>query len=1350
MGQALARKAELKMRFRFACALAGALVVGTSFGTQVVRLDEKAKWLTLPASNNFARVPSPAEWAQKNLRYDAKKVHCEWKRREFALPPGWESDRLRLDFWRIDGNAIVFVNGRRAGEALGPYCEVDFTGLAHAGTNVLEVFVTRNYTGVSRTAESDVLRSGSRGPKGENWPYDRWPLGISGPIDVIRLPRPAAVTDVFVKTSVRKWEIEAEVEVDASQDGAATVSCRILDAKGATAKTLPSASAKIRKGVNKVVLKDAWKDPKLWDVGQPNLYKAVVSVCGADGREIDAKTVEFGFREVWTEGRSVYLNGHVQRFRVEGSWFGLTRNSVGLLQALGRNMILDQPHPNKWWYFAWWKDCAILDAELLWVCDNYGICLQEPVPTVNRVVPVFHDPRFKAAYADETLRFMRRYRNHPSIILWAISMNFINPKSGIHPDQLGQRATSVTTEREAVCDWALAKVKELDPTRLVYTHADGNVGDIASGNCYPNITPVQEVADYLEIWREKGDMPYLASEYDAPYDLTCFKANGRPAIAEIAAINMGPRAYDGVAWSVQTNLASASASYNMHCLKDFADADPVFWSMEKGYVEATDRAWRMDGATGWHHFHGASYGNPVVQKKRGGRVVSVKIPYNKFETPFSGRPEWLSSNFYIHAANMQDLLAFIGGHGRHTDKTHVFRGGETIEKSLCLVWDGARPLKIGYELVFSAADGKNATRVDAGSKELKPGDICQLPVSFPAPQVKARTDYRLSMKVTGFGDAAVTDSIDLTVFPAAFEPLKTARRVKLYDPAGKSAWVLSVVKDATALAGEPGTVAASLDPAKDLLVVGREALRVNGELPYRPSDVAKGLKVVVLEQQPDVWEAWGFNCIEPMPRKVFAGVGLGAGLFKGLKESDLSYWRGESALYPAFKLPRPKDFSPHPKGSNRHGLASTVFATPTEPGILPLLTAEFDLAYSPLLLYREGKGAVVFSSLDLAGRADGTDPAAQAFAKNLFACVDSLACDQSRRVKVNYGTRAADTDKFLGDGGLVLNVGFGTNELAKCGVKAEMRRTMRPVPEGELALFAERRLTYFRAFLDYAAITEKGACTEGLWFRRGNECFLQVDPGFFRRKFAKSQKELENTVLSSSHLHDLVSRAVTYLGAEPSPALKGEMASIRHKPGFENLATWHVIGPYWTNPALPVTNRLDIVHSAEAKALAGDLNPNFVYPNERGKNLDFRTSVTADGNNCVDFKKAFPDEQVSEASVAYAIKTIHSDTERDALLRLGFDWYMKVYLNGELVVDWSAGLGCNPRANMKRCVLHLKKGDNTLVFKARAGAGGFCFWANLSEPGLPFDAEASYEKPPASPLYEKGRGRGGEYFYTYW
>ena len=42
MGQALARKAELKMRFRFACALAGALVVGTSFGTQVVRLDENS------------------------------------------------------------------------------------------------------------------------------------------------------------------------------------------------------------------------------------------------------------------------------------------------------------------------------------------------------------------------------------------------------------------------------------------------------------------------------------------------------------------------------------------------------------------------------------------------------------------------------------------------------------------------------------------------------------------------------------------------------------------------------------------------------------------------------------------------------------------------------------------------------------------------------------------------------------------------------------------------------------------------------------------------------------------------------------------------------------------------------------------------------------------------------------------------------------------------------------------------------------------------------------------------------------------------------------------------------------
>lgn len=1341
--------AEIGIR-RFAVALAAALAAGAAFATQTMRLDDKTPWQTLPASNNFERVPSAAEWAAKGLRYDKKQVHCEWRRREFALPDGWEHDRLKLDFWRIDGNAIAFVNGRRAGEALGPYCEVEFTGLARAGTNVLEVFVTRNYTGVSRTAESDVLRSGSRGPKGENWTYDRWPLDISGPVDVIRLPRPAAVTDVFMKTSVRKWEVEAEVEVDASQDGKATVGCRVMDASGATVKKLPSVQAQVRKGLNKVVLKDGWKDPKLWDVGQPNLYRAVVSVCGADGREVDSKTVEFGFREVWTEGRSVYLNGHVQRFRVEGAWFGLTRNSVGLLQALGRNMVLDQPHPNKWWYFAWWKDCAVLDQEMLWVCDNYGICLQEPVPTVNRVTPVFRDPRFKDAYADETLRFMRRYRNHPSIILWAISMNYINPKSGIHPDQLGQRATKVTSEREEVVEWALAKVKELDPTRLVYTHADGNVGDIASGNCYPNITPVQEVGDYLEVWREKGDMPYLASEYDAPFNGTWFKAAGKPAIAEIGAINLGPRAYDDVSLGVQTNLAHAKNAGGLNGMKEFAKDDPVFWTVEKLYVDATDRSWRMDGATGWHHFHVASYGRPTVKETRGGRTFERAIPYGQMTEPFRGRPEWLSSNFYNHAANMQDLLAFVGGHGRHTDRTHTFRAGEAIEKSLCLAWDGSRPLAVDYELTFSQADGRGAAVVGSGRKELRPGDICQLPVTFLAPQVKERTDYRLTMKVTGFGGSAVTDSVSLTVFPAAFEPLKTARRVKLYDPAGKSGWVVSLVAGATALMGEPDVVAAALDPEKDLLVVGREALQVNGKLPYRPDDVAKGLKVVVLEQQPAVWEAWGFKCIEPMPRKVFAGAGVGAALFAGLKESDLSYWRGDSTLFQPFKLPRPKDFSPHPKGSNRHGVASTVFATPTEPGFLPLLTAEFDLAYSPLLQYRDGRGAVLFSSLDFTGRADGTEPAARAFAKNLLAYADSLSGAQDRRVKVNYGRRAADTDKFLKDGGLVLNVGFGTNELAKCGVKSEPRATMRPVPDGELALFAERSLTYFREPLEYAAVTEKGACTDGLWFRRGSECFLQCDPGYFKAKFARSPDEQANTWLSTGHLHDLVSRAVTYLGAAPSPALRGEMSNVRHKPGFENLRVWHVIGPYWTNPALPVTNRLDIAHSPEAKALAGDLNPNFVYPNERGKDLDFRTSVSADDNNCVDLRKAFPGEQVSEETVAYAIKTIHSDTDRDALLRLGFDWYMKVYLNGELVEDWSAGLGCNPRANMKRCILHLKKGDNVLVFKQRAGAGGFCFWANLSEPGLPVDANAVYVRETASPVYEKGRGTGGEYFYTYW
>ena len=57
----------------------------------------------------------------------------------------------------------------------------------------------------------------------------------------------------------------------------------------------------------------------------------------------------------------------------------------------------------------------------------------------------------------------------------------------------------------------------LDPGRIVYHHASGNLGSMHDSNFYPNFAPVQELSDWFEHWATKGVKPVFTCEYGAPF-----------------------------------------------------------------------------------------------------------------------------------------------------------------------------------------------------------------------------------------------------------------------------------------------------------------------------------------------------------------------------------------------------------------------------------------------------------------------------------------------------------------------------------------------------------------------------------------------------------------------------------------------------------------------------------------------------------------------------------------------------------------------------------------------------------------------------------------------------------------
>ena len=63
---------------------------------------------------------------------------------------------------------------------------------------------------------------------------------------------------------------------------------------------------------------------------------------------------------------------------------------------------------------------------------------------------------------------------------------------------------------------AEAIISRLDPSRIVYHHASGNLGAMHTSNFYANFAPVQEMSDWFEHWSTQGVKPLFTCEYSVP------------------------------------------------------------------------------------------------------------------------------------------------------------------------------------------------------------------------------------------------------------------------------------------------------------------------------------------------------------------------------------------------------------------------------------------------------------------------------------------------------------------------------------------------------------------------------------------------------------------------------------------------------------------------------------------------------------------------------------------------------------------------------------------------------------------------------------------------------------------
>jgi len=422
---------------------------------------QRTDWLTLNGSWDFdfddADVGLAEDWAQPARKYTRKIVvpfafetklsgigdtsfhPVVWYRRSFEVPAAWKGRRVLLHFGAVDYHAMVWVNGRMAGEHEGgstPF-RFDITPLLKAGANTVTV----------RAWDPPEDRAIPRGkqywePKSRSIFYTRT-SGIWQPVWL------EAAGESYLDS----------LRIDSELDGSVTFETRVgRPKKGLTlgyvikdgGQVVASGTSGDIQDVKYLTAGAAVRNPKLWQLNRPALYDVTLEL-KEGGKVLDTVQTYFGFRKVTIENGRFCLNHRPVYLKFvldQGYW------PESLLTPPSDEAIkFDIEKTLEMGFNGARKHQKLEDPRFLYWADKMGFLVSSEMANAYL---------FDEQYA---FRFMREWKeavlrdiNHPSVVMWVP----INESWGV-PNLRDPR-------QQAHLRALYHATKTLDPTRPVVTN----------------------------------------------------------------------------------------------------------------------------------------------------------------------------------------------------------------------------------------------------------------------------------------------------------------------------------------------------------------------------------------------------------------------------------------------------------------------------------------------------------------------------------------------------------------------------------------------------------------------------------------------------------------------------------------------------------------------------------------------------------------------------------------------------------------------------------------------------------------------------------------------------------------
>lgn len=337
-----------------------------------------------------------------------KEMGIGWYRKTITPDASWKGRRVVLDFEGIMLVGDVYLNGQRVGGTDYGYVgfDIDVTKLLKYGQpNVIAVKAntqrpenSRWYTGGGLFRDVNLVVTDAQQY------FTRHPLYITTP-----------------RVSEREATVKIEAELACYlKIKELSVGVAIKDAAGATVyetkKAIPfNRGQKINEHLIDSITLTA---PQLWSCETPNLYTAEVTLLRPDGTVADRVSEHFGVRSIEyspefgfkLNGKKVILKGianhHTLGALGAAAYPRALEKRIQLLKEYGFNHVRTSHNP--------------YSKSFLDLCDKYGMLVVDEL--YDKWLTQFAGGRTEWVnlWQQDVPEFIRRDRNHPSVVMWSL------------------------------------------------------------------------------------------------------------------------------------------------------------------------------------------------------------------------------------------------------------------------------------------------------------------------------------------------------------------------------------------------------------------------------------------------------------------------------------------------------------------------------------------------------------------------------------------------------------------------------------------------------------------------------------------------------------------------------------------------------------------------------------------------------------------------------------------------------------------------------------------------------------------------------------------------------------------